>query len=230
MFERYSEPARRVIFFARYEASALGSPAIGTEHLLLGLMREGRTIAAVIFARYELTYAAVMRQLETLEADRVPTSTAVDIPLTADARQALVHATDEADRMKWPEVDTEHLLLGLLWQPDTVAGQILASAGLRLEEVREESRLRGSGGRDVESMDAFPKLAAFLHRLSRRRAAYHVSPFHDNAIRVEVGLPEEKWVVTFFPNGKVAVEVFASSGAVEEDGALERLIEKLGHE
>jgi hypothetical protein len=130
--------------------------------------------------------------------------------------------------MSSPGIDTEHLLLGLLGQPDCLAADILSSKGLRLEEVREEIRLQSSGPPALpRPTAAFPKLADFIHRLEEKRAAYHVSSFRQEGVRVEVGRPGEKWVVTFLPDGRVAVEVFSASGAVEDESALARLLEQL---
>jgi ATP-dependent Clp protease ATP-binding subunit ClpC len=81
MFERYTDRVRRVIFFARYDASALASPSIDTEHLLLGLLREGAGIAGKIFKRNKLTYEVVRREIEARGRLQTPTSTSVDMPL-----------------------------------------------------------------------------------------------------------------------------------------------------
>ena len=111
LFERYTDRARRVIFFARYEASALASSSIDTEHMLLGLLREGAGITGNIFERNGLTYAAVHRDIEARGRPQTPTSTSVDMPLSAEARRVLQHASDEAERMNAPHIDTEQLLL-----------------------------------------------------------------------------------------------------------------------
>jgi len=229
MFERYTDRARRVIFFARYEASALASSSIDTEHLLLGLLREGAGIAGGVFKRTKLTYEVVRREIEARGRLQAPTSTSVDMPLSPEAKRVLQHAGEEAERMDASHIDMEHLLLGLLRESECLAADILTSKGLRLEEVREETRLQ-SPAKEVapRPREAFPKLADFLRQLEDRRAAYHVSAFHQEAIRVEVALPEEKWVVTFLPDGRVAVEVFSASGAVEDEAALARLLDRLG--
>ena len=229
MFERYTERARRIIFFARYEASALASSSIDTEHLLLGLLREGGGISGQIFTRTGLTYRTVQRELEARAGAPAPTSTSVDMPLSSEARRVLLHASDEAERMNAEHVDSEHLLMGLLSESEGLAADILTSKGVRLEEVREEARLRlATKGVTPRLRDAFPRLADLLRRLEERRAAYHVSSFHADSIRVEVALPQEKWVATFFPDGRVAVEVFSTSGAVEDESALDRLLDALG--
>jgi ATP-dependent Clp protease ATP-binding subunit ClpA len=130
--------------------------------------------------------------------------------------------------MNASHIDTEHLLLGLLRESECLAADILTSKGLHLEDAREETRLQSAKEAMPRPKEAFSKLADFLRQLEDRRAAYHVSAFHQEAIRVEVALPEEKWVVTFFPAGRVAVEVFSASGAVEDESALARLLDRLG--
>ena len=98
MFERYTDRARRVIFFARYDASALASSSIDTEHLLLGLLREGAGIAGKIFKRNKLTYEMVRREIEARGRLRAPTPTSVDMPLSPEAKLVLQHASEEAER------------------------------------------------------------------------------------------------------------------------------------
>ena len=207
----------------------LGSPAIDTEHLLLGLLREGRGVAGVILERSGLTHAALQRQLEERRNPGAPTSTSVDIPLTEDAQSVLLHAGAEAERMPAPHVGHEHLLLGLLAVPESFAGEILVAHGLRLDEVREEIRLRTPvKDRGSDPAGSFALLADLLRRLEERRAAYRVSPFSDDAVRVDIALPEEKWVVTFFADRRTTVEVFLPSGAIEDSAALARLFDRLG--
>jgi ATP-dependent Clp protease ATP-binding subunit ClpA len=228
MFERYTDRARQVIFFARYDASALASSSIDTEHLLLGLLREGEGIAGRIFKRSKLSYEVVRREIEARGRLQAPTPTSVDMPLSPEAKRVLQHASEEAERMDASHIGTEHLLLGLLRESECLAADILTSKGLHLEEVREETRLQSPAKEAApRPKEAFPKLADLLRRLEDRRAAYHVSAFHQDSIRVEVALPEEKWVVTVFPDGHVAVEVFSRSGAVEDEAALARLLDRL---
>jgi len=163
MFERYTDRARRVIFFARYEASVLASSSIDTEHLLLGLLREGAGIAGKIFKRSKLTYEVVRREIEARGRLQAQTSTSVDMPLSPEAKRVLQHASEEAERMDAAHIDIEHLLLGLLRESECLAADILTSKGLHLEEVREETRLQ-SPAKEVapRPKDAFPKLADFL--------------------------------------------------------------------
>jgi len=84
MFERYTERARRVLFFARYEASQLGSISIETEHLLLGLIREGKGLTSRIFARSHLSLESIRKEIEGRTVFREKVSTSVEMPFSAE--------------------------------------------------------------------------------------------------------------------------------------------------
>ena len=136
MFERYTERARRVLFFARYEASQLGGLSIGSEHLLLGLLREGKGVTSRLFAEKEVAYAAARDEIATAAAGLAKIATSVEMQLAADTKAALERAAEEADRLVHNYIGTEHLLLGLLRDPATPAGALLTRAGLSLEAAR----------------------------------------------------------------------------------------------
>jgi ATP-dependent Clp protease ATP-binding subunit ClpC len=138
MFERYTERARRVLFFARYEASQLGSVSIETEHLLLGLIREGKGLTSRIFARSEVALDSVRKEIEGRSVLRERVSTSVDIPFSTETKRALQSAAEEADRLLHTYIGTEHLLLGLLREERSLAASILMEKGLRLNAVRED--------------------------------------------------------------------------------------------
>jgi quinol monooxygenase YgiN len=142
MFERYTERARRVLFFARYEASQLGSTSIKSEHLLLGLLRDGGApgFSADAFARAGLDYTAVRQELVDAVAGDAKIATSVEIPFEAAARAALGAAAQEADLLKHAHIGTEHLLLALLHESDTVVAHVLGRAGLRLDTARQSVR------------------------------------------------------------------------------------------
>ena len=113
MFERYTEKARRVIFFARYEASQFGSPYIETEHLLLGLLREDKTLANR-FLRSHAAVDSIRKQIEGHTTIREKVSTSVDLPLSHECKRVLAYGAEEAERLSHKHIGTEHLLLGLL--------------------------------------------------------------------------------------------------------------------
>src|SRR5262245_20477338 len=127
MFERYTERARRVLFFARYEASQLGSISIETEHLLLGLIREGKGLTSRIFARSHLSLENIRKEIEGRTVFREKVSTSVEIPFSAETKRVLHNY-----------IGTEHLLLGILREERCVAASILMEKGMRLNTVRED--------------------------------------------------------------------------------------------
>jgi ATP-dependent Clp protease ATP-binding subunit ClpC len=138
MFERYTERARRVLFFARYEATQLGSTSIETEHLLLGLIREGKGLTSRIFARSHLSLESIRKEIEGRTVFREKVSTSVEIPFSAETKRVLQFAAEEADRLLHTYIGTEHLLLGILREERSVAASILYEKGMRLASVRED--------------------------------------------------------------------------------------------
>jgi ATP-dependent Clp protease ATP-binding subunit ClpC len=137
MFERYTEKARRVIFFARYEASQFGSPYIETEHLLLGLLREDKALTNR-FLRSHASVDSIRKQIEAHTTIREKVSTSVDLPLSNECKRVLAYAAEEAERLGHKHIGTEHLLLGLLREEKCFAAEILQERGLKLAQIREE--------------------------------------------------------------------------------------------
>jgi ATP-dependent Clp protease ATP-binding subunit ClpC len=139
MFERYTEKARRVIFFARYEASQFGSPYIETEHLLLGVLREDKALTNR-FLRSRASVESIRNEIEGHTVIHEKVSTSVDLPLSNESKRVLAYAGEEAERLTNQHIGTEHLLLGLLREEKCFAAQILTERGLRLNEIQEELR------------------------------------------------------------------------------------------
>ena len=135
MFERYTEKARRVIFFARYEASQFGSPYIETEHLLLGLVREDKALT-YRFLRSHAPVESIRIRIEATTTVREKVSTSVDLPLSIECKRVLAYAAEEAEGLSHKHIGTEHLLLGLLREEKCFAAEILREEGLDLEELR----------------------------------------------------------------------------------------------
>src|SRR5881628_556861 len=154
MFERYTEKARRVIFFARYEASQFGSPYIETEHLLLGLLREDKQLTNR-FLRSHASIESIRKQVEGRTPSREKVSTSVDLPLSQECKRVLAYAAEEAERLANKHIGTEHLLLGLLREDKSFAAEILHERGLRLSTIREElgraQNEKGTSGRPKET-------------------------------------------------------------------------------
>jgi hypothetical protein len=137
VFERYTEKARRVIFFGRYEASQFGSPCIETEHLLLGLVREDKELAN----RYLKSTAAIesiRKQIEQHVHLRGKVGLSVDLPLSHECKRILAFGAEEAERLGHKHIGTDHILLGILREENCFAAQILQERGLRLSPLRNE--------------------------------------------------------------------------------------------
>ena len=138
MFERYNEKARRALFFARYEASKLGSRVIETEHVLLGILREGEETVLTLLGHFDVKPEDLRREIEgeRIFVERV--SSTADLPLSEETKKVLAYAAHEAESMVHAAVGSEHLLLGLLKVESCVAMRILSEAGLDVYSVREE--------------------------------------------------------------------------------------------
>ncbi|MFL6211996.1 MAG: ATP-dependent Clp protease ATP-binding subunit [Pyrinomonadaceae bacterium] len=176
MFERYTEKARRVIFFARYEASQFGAPAIEPEHLLLGLMREDKTLTARFLARAQASLESIRKEIEGRAPLREKISTSVELPLAPETKRVLAYAHEESDRLQHRHIGTEHLLLGLLREERSMAAEILFERGLRLPTVREEvARATGSDPRAAQKKDT-PHLAEFSRDLTEDAANDKLDP------------------------------------------------------
>ncbi|MGB8510082.1 MAG: ATP-dependent Clp protease ATP-binding subunit [Pyrinomonadaceae bacterium] len=166
MFERYTEKARRVIFFARYEASQFGAPAIEPEHLLLGLMREDKTLTSRFLARAQASLEAIRKEIEGRAPLREKISTSVELPLAPETKRVLAFAHEESDRLQHRHIGTEHLLLGLLREERSMAAEILYERGLRLASVRDEvARATGVDPRAAQKKET-PHLAEFSRDLT----------------------------------------------------------------
>jgi hypothetical protein len=136
MFERYTEKARRVIFFARYEASRYGTPCIETEHILLGVLREDKRIAHMLLpARAE---ESIREQIAARTSQPMSIPTSVDLPLSNESKRVLAYAAEEAERLAHRHIGSEHLFLGLLREKKCFAEELLRDHGIELEKARQK--------------------------------------------------------------------------------------------
>ena len=137
MFERYTERARRVIFFARFEASQHGSVMIEVEHCLLGLIRERKELIDDLLLATGGDSRELLKKIESIPL-REKTSTTIDLPFSSQSKQILAFVAEEADSLRHCHIGTEHLLLGILRQEESLAVDVLREQGLTLEVVREK--------------------------------------------------------------------------------------------
>jgi ATP-dependent Clp protease ATP-binding subunit ClpC len=180
MFERYTERSRRVIFFARYEALQYGSQVIAPEHILLGLMREDKTLSARFFPfRHVLTVDSIRRDIEEriVPRDRIPQTS--ELHLSPATKQILFYANDESRQLRNRHIGPEHLLLGIVREEKSIAAEILFGYGLRLADVRDElSRQSGIPGVLASGKDNAKSsgLAEFTRDLTLEAAEGRLDP------------------------------------------------------
>src|SRR2546427_2100035 len=185
MFERYTEKARRVIFFARYEASQFGAPAIEPEHLLLGLMREDKTLTGRFFPRAQISIESIRKEIEGRTLLREKISTSVELPLAPETKRVPAYAQEKSDRLQHRHIGTEHLLLGLLREDRSMAAEILYERGLRLNAVRDEiARQSGVDSRNSQKKDT-PHLIEFSRDLTEDATNDKLDPLIGREAEIE---------------------------------------------
>jgi ATP-dependent Clp protease ATP-binding subunit ClpC len=138
MFNRFTERARKVILLSKEEAKRFNHDYIGTEHILLGLIREGEGVAAAVLQNLGLSLENIRQEVEKSIQPGPPTLVSGDIPFTPRAKKVIELALEEARNLNHNYIGTEHLLLGLLREDEGVAAQILKNLGLDLEKLRQE--------------------------------------------------------------------------------------------
>jgi hypothetical protein len=189
MFERLTPKARRVVFFARYEASAYGSPYIETEHLLLGLLREDTALAKMFLGQRGIQ-AEIRAEIEQHITRKERIATTVEIPLTADCKKVLNVAAEESERLGHRHIGTEHFLLGLLGAEGSLAARLLQARGLTAVAVRERlAKTPGPEGVNVQTWQdpqARLKLDSFLAGLKSQKGQGLFKFFAQNAQFIDV--------------------------------------------
>jgi ATP-dependent Clp protease ATP-binding subunit ClpC len=138
MFERYTEEARRALFYARFETTQRGGTSIESEHLLVGLIRETRGPVNAILAHFQVTPCRQWFEKST-PARRCEGTRAcsVEIPFSPEVGRALTNTAAEADRLRHPHIGPEHLFLALLGEDQSVAASVLIQQGVTLAAARE---------------------------------------------------------------------------------------------
>ena len=138
MFERFTDRARKVMQLANQEAQRFNHEYIGTEHILLGLVKEGSGVAANVLKNLDIDLRKVRTEVEKLVQAGPEMVTIGKLPQTPRAKKVIDYSIEEARNLNHNYVGTEHLLLGLLREQEGVAAQVLMNLGLKLEDVREE--------------------------------------------------------------------------------------------
>jgi Clp amino terminal domain, pathogenicity island component len=189
MFERYTEKARRAIFFARYEASQYGSPKIETQHLLLGILRENTRVSQMLpFGAAD----AIRAQVDTQATIRESISTSVDLPLSKAAKLVLEYAAEEADRLNQHHIGVEHLFLAFLRDKDDFAAKLLEPFGVKLEQMR--TKVAGMNPEAFNTLGSSQRYRQ-LERPSKTTISIHGSDVEVELIRrLLVSCHERNWL------------------------------------
>lgn len=138
MYERFTDRARKVMQLANQEAQRFNHEYIGTEHILLGLVKEGSGVAANVLKNLDVDLRKIRLEVEKLVQSGPEMVTMGKLPQTPRAKKVIEYSMEEARNLNHNYVGTEHILLGLLREQEGVAAQVLMNLGLKLEEVREE--------------------------------------------------------------------------------------------
>ncbi|GAF85614.1 unnamed protein product, partial [marine sediment metagenome] len=188
MYDKFTEKAKKVIAYAKQEAQRLGHEYIGTEHLLLGVLREGTGVAYTVLQKLDVDPKRVRLEIEK----RVTDSSELVAPgreftLVPRASKALRYAVEEGKRLGQNYVGTEHILLGLLREGEGIAAQVLSGMGVEAEDVHEEllellgPELGGEEEDDVEerkgsSKSKTPALDSFGQDMTEQARADELDP------------------------------------------------------
>src|SRR6476659_5302605 len=152
MYERFTDRARKVMQLANQEAQRFNHEYIGTEHILLGLVKEGSGVAADVLKNLDVDLRKIRLEVEKIVQSGPDMVTMGKLPQTPRAKKVIEYSIEEARNLNHNYVGTEHLLLGLLREQEGVAAQVLMNLGLKLEDVREEVlNLLGHGMETSES-------------------------------------------------------------------------------
>ncbi len=164
MFERFTDRARKVMALANQEAQRFNHEHIGTEHILLGLVKEGSGVGATVLKNLDIDIKKLRLEVEKLVKSGPDLVTMGKLPQTPRAKKVIEYAIEEARALNHNYVGTEHILLGMLRETEGIAAQVLMNLGLKLEEVRQEVLNLLGAGVDTESGEFGMKMGPSMAR------------------------------------------------------------------
>ncbi|RKY41262.1 MAG: hypothetical protein DRP76_00275 [Candidatus Omnitrophota bacterium] len=188
MFNRFTERARKVLVLAKEEARRFNHDYIGTEHILLGLIREGEGVACAVLQNLGIDLNRLRKELERLISPGSIATIGGDLPFTPRAKKALELAAEEARNLGHNYIGTEHILLGLLREEEGLAAQVLYSLGVDLRKVREEiASLLGGSSHSISSQTTSrtPALDSFGRDLTRLAKEGKLDPVIGRKVEIE---------------------------------------------
>src|SRR4030065_60557 len=170
MFERFTDRARKVMALANQEAQRFNHEYIGTEHILLGLVKEGSGVGATVLKNLDVDIKKLRLEVEKIVKSGPDMVTMGKLPQTPRAKKVIEYAIEEARALNHNYVGTEHILLGLLRESEGIAAQVLMSLGLKIEEGRQEVlNLLGAGVEDGPAARGMKMSPAAMGRKSKRK-------------------------------------------------------------
>jgi ATP-dependent Clp protease ATP-binding subunit ClpC len=164
MFERFTDRARKVMALANQEAQRFNHEYIGTEHILLGLVKEGSGVGATVLKNLDVDIKKLRLEVEKLVKSGPDMVTMGKLPQTPRAKKVIEYAIEEARALNHNYVGTEHILLGILRESEGIAAQVLMSCGLKLEDVRQEVLNLLGAGVDSGPLDLGMKMDSTVGR------------------------------------------------------------------
>jgi uncharacterized protein (TIGR03435 family) len=224
VFERYTEAARRVLLFARYEAERMQSVSVESEHLLLGLIRETGGSVGRLLVHPGIMPETIRKDIDGLRP-RQRESPPDENRLGHEAKRILQFATEEANRLLHRDIDTEHLLLGILRDDQSVAASILTTRGMRINEVRDQIVLFHS--EQAAAPGAYHNLAPELRRHRPPRPdlpgtlGAHIAPTKTNPGEGSERGGDDYWALEGFQLKAVLSRVFGSHKALFPETRIE---------
>jgi ATP-dependent Clp protease ATP-binding subunit ClpC len=166
VFEKFNEKARRALFFARYEASKLGSRVIESEHILLGILREGEDSVTELFRRFHVKPEEIRREIEGERVFVERISSTAELPLSEEAKKILAYAAHESESMLHPAVGSEHLLVGVLRVEGCLAMRLLVQHGFDVYSLREEVLTLARERENAQQKKELPFLSEYARDLT----------------------------------------------------------------
>jgi ATP-dependent Clp protease ATP-binding subunit ClpC len=185
VFEKFNEKARRALFFARYEASKLGSRVIESEHILLGILREGEETVTELFRRFHVKTDDVRREIEGERVFVERISSTAELPLSEEAKKILAYAAHEAESMLHPTVGSEHLLVGVLRVEGCAAMRVLVQHGFDVYSLREEVVALARDRESAQQKKELPFLSEYSRDLTALAAGEGFDPLVGREREVE---------------------------------------------
>ena len=225
MWQRFTERARRVILWAQEEAGKMNSAHVGTEHLLLGLMRENEGVGAQILQKMGVNLQKVRSEMEA-EVQSSEVAGASEPKLTPKAKRVLEMAADEARRLRHNYIGTEHLLLALLREKDGLAAKVLRKLGLNLEEAR--TYVLDYLGSEAHVLSHEPKFSDPLKRLTpKAQFVFALAINEAQRMNQNAAAPEHFLLALLHENDGIATQILSEAG-LDLEKARKRVLELRG--